>query len=371
MRFLIINTDYPAFIQKLLECHPGYDKKSFDEQHHLRMATLFGMADFYSSNLRALGHEAWDVIANLEPLQRQWAREQGFSAAETRWRFRLRRGWVPWFSRMELENWLINILAEQVRRYRPDVIYSMAMETIGTEFLKRVKGYYRLAIGQHAAPLPTIDYSAYDLVLSSLPNQIDHFRALGLKADYLRLGFESRVLDHVGARAPTHPIVFVGGLGGHHEAGAMMLDHLARALPVRVWGYSTDQLPVGLALHGCCHGPLWGVEMYRVLRDAKIVFNRHIDVAGPYANNMRLYESTGVGACLLTDAKSNLADLFEPGREVLVYHSMEECLELARHYLEHDNEREAIALAGQQRTLRDHTYTQRMQELVEIVKRYL
>jgi hypothetical protein len=34
-------------------------------------------------------------------------------------------------------------------------------------------------------------------------------------------------------------------------------------------------------------------------------------------------------------------------------------------------EREAIARAGQERTLREHTWYHRMQELIDIVERYL
>jgi spore maturation protein CgeB len=86
---------------------------------------------------------------------------------------------------------------------------------------------------------------------------------------------------------------------------------------------------------------------------------------------MRLYEATGVGTFLLTDHKRNLADLFEPGREVVAYRDADECVELAGYYLTHDEEREAIARAGQQRTLREHTWYHRMQELVDIVRCYL
>jgi spore maturation protein CgeB len=112
--------------------------------------------------------------------------------------------------------------------------------------------------------------------------------------------------------------------------------------------------------------------MYQVLHDSKIAFNRHSDLADRYfANNMRLYEATGVGTLLLTDYKQNLADMFEPGREVIAYRDAHECAELADYYLKHDNEREAIAHAGQQRTLLEHTFYQRMQELVDIVRRYL
>ncbi|MBM4042004.1 MAG: glycosyltransferase family 1 protein, partial [Planctomycetes bacterium] len=71
------------------------------------------------------------------------------------------------------------------------------------------------------------------------------------------------------------------------------------------------------------------------------------------------------------DWKGNLHEMFEPGKEVVAYRSPEECVELVRYYLAHDDAREAIARAGQARTLREHTYFHRMQELTELVRRHL
>jgi spore maturation protein CgeB len=111
--------------------------------------------------------------------------------------------------------------------------------------------------------------------------------------------------------------------------------------------------------------------MYQILHNSKITLNHHIDMANGYANNMRLFEATGVGTLLLTDWKVNLAELFEPGREVIAYRTPDECAELIGYYIEHDAEREAVARAGQQRALREHSYDQRMQELVDVVAPYL
>ena len=82
---------------------------------------------------------------------------------------------------------------------------------------------------------------------------------------------------------------------------------------------------------------------------------------------MRLYEATGVGTFLLTDAKRNLGELFEPGVEVETYGDADELVEKARYYLDHEEVRAAIAEAGQRRTLRDHTYARRMEELVALL----
>jgi spore maturation protein CgeB len=70
----------------------------------------------------------------------------------------------------------------------------------------------------------------------------------------------------------------------------------------------------------------------------------------------------------LTDNKSNLSTLFEPDREVVAFSNAEECAEKVRYLLEHESERKSIAQAGQRRTLRDHTFKQRAQQLDQIIR---
>jgi len=84
---------------------------------------------------------------------------------------------------------------------------------------------------------------------------------------------------------------------------------------------------------------------------------------------MRLYEATGAGSCLLTDAKLNLSELFEPDVEVVTYDSADDCAVKVKYLLDHEDERRAIAEAGQRRTLRDHTFDNRAVRLDEIIKR--
>ena len=109
--------------------------------------------------------------------------------------------------------------------------------------------------------------------------------------------------------------------------------------------------------------------MYETLQRSRITLNRHarIDVRGSVvtslANNMRLYEATGVGTCLLTEERDNLREMFEPGREILTYRDTKECVEKIRYFLEHADDRGTIGRAGQERTFREHTYAARMQEL--------
>jgi spore maturation protein CgeB len=108
------------------------------------------------------------------------------------------------------------------------------------------------------------------------------------------------------------------------------------------------------------------MDMYRVLSESRITVNVHIDVAENFANNMRLYEATGCGALLITEEKDNLANLFRPGEEVVTYRSTDHAVEKIKYYLNRPIEAAAIARAGQQRTLKEHTYRHRMGELTDI-----
>jgi spore maturation protein CgeB len=94
-----------------------------------------------------------------------------------------------------------------------------------------------------------------------------------------------------------------------------------------------------------------------------VALNRHIDVAEGHANNMRLYEATGMGAALLTDCGSNLADIFEPGVEVEVYDDGDDLIVKVEALLAEDEWRIGIAARGHERTLREHTWEKRIAEL--------
>jgi spore maturation protein CgeB len=119
------------------------------------------------------------------------------------------------------------------------------------------------------------------------------------------------------------------------------------------------------------HESVFGLENFRVLGRSRLTFNCHIDCAENSAGNVRLFEATGMGTCLITDWKTNLPQLFEPDTEVVTYKSLEECVEKVNYLLEHEPERQRIAAAGQKRTLRDHTFEKRAAQLDEIVRRMM
>src|SRR4051812_43357425 len=77
MKFIILDIYYQAYLNALYKSQPSVFKGTYQEQRQNIMDQCFGTADYYSANLKLLGHQAEEIIINCEPLQEQWARENG------------------------------------------------------------------------------------------------------------------------------------------------------------------------------------------------------------------------------------------------------------------------------------------------------
>jgi spore maturation protein CgeB len=373
MKVLILNTDYPAFLTSLYGDDSSLKDQPYEVQMRARNESLFGVADFYSSNLRRLGHEAFDIHFNNRFMQTEWAREHGFQVKQTsEWRIRMRRGLVPWLSRANTDRYLYGILESQIRYYRPDVILNQAVDGIDPKFLLEMKPRVRLMVGQIAAPLPIeVEFGSYDLMLSSLPNFVERFRASGMQSEHQNLAFEPSVRSRLRPHGDSIEVSFVGSLSQAHRSRVSLLEQLCSRTNIRVWANGVDSLPSDSPIRPRHAGVVWGREMYQVLNRSRISINHHIGISEQYANNMRLFEATGVGTLLITDWKSNLSSLFSLNSEIVTYRSAEECSELIQYYVEHEEQRRAIADAGQKRTMSAHTYELRARELANIFTRFM
>lgn len=388
MRILIVNTDYAPFLQHMYKEAPGLEAASYDAQLNTRNASLFGVADYYSRNFIALGHEAWEVHANNGPLQSAWMAAEGFvrpslpaaPASNTSYirrlgrrmrnRFLLRRA-RPSLTLNGGDLDLQRVLLTQVGQLRPDVILNHAVSEVEPELLQQVRADVRLIVGQIASPLPEdMDYGVYDLMVSSLPNYVEYYRRKGLKAELNRLGFSPTVLQEIGEFPRDIPVSFVGSLTSDHVSRLRLIEHLAREADISIWGRISG-VPATSPIWPRYRGEAWGRDMYAILARSKITINQHIDIAEGYANNMRLYEATGMGTLLITDWKANIADIFEPGKEVVCYRSAQECVELVNYYLKHETDRARIAKAGQQRAMTEHSYFNRVEELATLFERHI
>ncbi|HYY87805.1 MAG TPA: glycosyltransferase, partial [Chloroflexota bacterium] len=78
---------------------------------------------------------------------------------------------------------------------------------------------------------------------------------------------------------------------------------------------------------------------------------------------LREFEAPMSGACYLTEDQPELAEYFEPGKEVLTYVDREDLLAKVRYCLAHSEHAERIRRAGLNRARRDHTWQHRFKQL--------
>lgn len=154
----------------------------------------------------------------------------------------------------------------------------------------------------------------------------------------------------------------------HPSVQKLAFNGLARKESIRCKSTIFPDIPLSRLFSHQCHPPVFGLDMYQILAGSKISFNKHTFAASGTVDNIRLFQATGVGSCLLTDSGSNLPELFEVDREVVTYSSMDECLEKMRYLLENESARKRIADNGQKRTLRDHTASRRALQLHDLIQ---
>ena len=78
----------------------------------------------------------------------------------------------------------------------------------------------------------------------------------------------------------------------------------------------------------------------------------------------RPFEINGCGGFQLSYYVEGLEQYYEIGQEIAVYLDMDDLINKVNYYLAYEDEREAIAERGYQRTLSEHTYKQRFQSVL-------
>jgi len=114
-------------------------------------------------------------------------------------------------------------------------------------------------------------------------------------------------------------------------------------------------------------------ECVKIFNAAKINLNLHsssfhegVNPVGDFVNP-RTFEIAACGAFQLCDHRSELSELFEIGKEIICYKDIDELRSLVIYYLKNPAERAEIASRGQLRVKQDHSFENRMTEMLSVI----
>tara|TARA_B100000315_G_scaffold48326_1_gene43101 strand:+ start:4 stop:1206 length:1203 start_codon:yes stop_codon:yes gene_type:complete len=384
--------------------------KSYEEQLSVIYKSNCMYSDSFSRAMNSLGNKAFDFYSDFEILQKAWAHENGLEYEE--------------------DSWKEDIVLGQISHYRPEVIYFQDTENLPRnirEILKERFPFIRLVVLYSGYPSRLDELHDIDLLIAGTPRLVEQYKTNGIDPSLVYHGFDQEVLSKMETNngdQEKYDFTFVGssgyGYGMSHQSRYWALKELKEKTNIHLWLEERDDLlssksnlkPYGLfkrlikrllgimakkifssdmhiqnneieedsivpviplkkIFKGKCYSASFGLDMYTILAKSKVVFNMHTDAAEGVVGNMRMFESTGIGTCLLTDTGSNMADLFVEDQEVVTYNSIDECIEKSKYLLDNEAHRQEIALAGQKRTLKDHTLMQRYAEIDQLIKNHL
>ena len=371
-KILFITTNYPQFLGEFYKKNPKLEKLSYKKNKELLMKEFFGSSNFYSNNIKKYGWVTDDVIANDWDMQSKWAAEHNIKVMKDELFF---YKYIPEYIliMLGLRNWVKRILLAQIEDFKPDIVYMHHLGLLNSSDINKIKKSARLVVGQIASPLPINKkplYS-YDIIFSSFPHYVQMFKRMGIKSEYLPWCAEDTLVKKIKPSKRIYNVTVIGGFSPYHSRGNKVFENLASSVKVDFWGYREHTLSPSSPILKNFHGQAWGKEMYKIFSKSKIVINRHINVSQGYANNLRMFEATTMGALLITDHKKNMNEFFVVGKEVVTYRNAKELIRKVKYYLAHPKEARKIAEKGQKRTLKDHTYKIRMQELDKILRNHL
>ena len=364
MRIVFCWYYYEQYLKSFYAANPWFSGMSYQEQTKLLQSDFYGEPGSYATWAERLGHDCELIITNCEPMQRRWAEEHN----------------IPFG-----DDWQKTVALEQVKQFQPDVFYMCSLFAFYGDFLAEVKKYSRKVVGWIACPIPkNVNLNQMDAILSSSPQFVDNFRKQGIVSERLLPAFDPDILKYIDdiSSELEIPFSFVGGVTRFHKERYKILTQLVEKSPLEVWGYGVKPQSILEMVRNLLSGrhfvdpivrrykgEVWGLGMYRTLKRSNISFNSHIDIAGDWCGNMRMFEATGIGSLLLTDNKKNNSELFEPDKEVVVYNSIDDAIEKVSYYLSHDEERKNIAVAGQQRTLANYGMKDKVIKMIDIFGR--
>jgi hypothetical protein len=370
----------------------------------------FGWNGVWKVPMTEKGYDIIDIYANAKDCQQKWVVENGIPVNYSN------------------KDWIEKILEAQLIKLAPDIIFSTDVGRFDNNWIESIKGKLRkkaIFIGHICSPF----YSAatltkYTFIVTCLKSVLQELKHQNTACYYLPHAFDTRILNKINAQYSdaSNRLCFIGGIVRtskvHHQREQLLtqfaeeiefklLSEISYLTPlrnitqtysrfiafqlvqlVRMIGISNSSIskipvfggaarwesvpsrPISTTLINKAEEPVFGINMFNTLLQNAVILNIHGDFSSQEAANMRMFEVTGVGSCLLTDWKPNIKELFIEDKEIVTYRTYDECLEKAKWLLAYPSERKAIAENGRLKALISHTYFNRSIELDQFIRKH-
>lgn len=372
-RLFEISSYYPKYLEYFYRKNGSLENLDYNEHLRLILDDCFAECNFIHPELQRLGVETKFVIYNDNNLQYKWDS-------------------IP-------NSTPFDIVCRQIKDFSPDVLYISDMGIFSKDELLQLKaicGKNCKFVGWHFSVVSTYGevLSLFDQIYTGSKYIQTLIQAYCPNTKLLYHAFETALNSKLPQVKQKNEIVFPGsifiGENIHNNRVDMFTEMFKQHIPCNFYGdlygsflpHSLKQIiPWGMRIKECSleriitekklikniNSSVFGLDYYSVLKKYSICINQHAVIAGTGAGNMRMFEATGIGCCLLTDYRDENSDLFIPDEEIVVYRNYNELIDKCKYLLNNPEAAKKIAMAGQKRTQKDYSYAQKAKRMHEYI----
>lgn len=196
---------------------------SYSEQLTHIFRSGFGYGDSFARAMKKIGHDAYELITDLDVLQKTWANENGIdiNKAPTRW----------------------HIFYKQLQLIKPDIVYIQGISCVPCTIRQQIKTQcpsVKLVIGYTGSVIFFNQLQDLDLICASPPMMQQFYADKGLKTKLLYHWFDEAILKALQPSASVENLTFIGSSGygntyGIHNNRYWMLVDLLKTTDMKAW----------------------------------------------------------------------------------------------------------------------------------------
>src|SRR5690242_11629724 len=273
------------------------------------------------------------------------------------------------------QRWILRRLERACAQWRPAVVLVIKGGPITPEAIRRLKARDGAVVVNFFPdnPLWMIPFDcleAYDVFFTKERYALRALASVGLRnLQYLPMycvpaAHHPVTLTEAETARYASPVSLVGSRYAYRE-------RLVRELadyPLRVWGGGWTRAAEPAVRRLVAGGAVYGHAKLCVYSGSTVSLNPHHPMNDIVGVNTRAFELAAAGACQLADDKEDLAALFKPGEEVLVYRDVADLRRRLDDVLARPDEARAIGANARRRALAEHTLRHRVEEMLSVLE---
>ena len=215
----------------------------------------------------------------------------------------------------------------------------------------------------------------YDIhFTTNRPNVEELFRAGAKRVMSIVRGYDPRIFHPVPVSREDKQyfggdVGFIGHWEPDREETFIKLLNMNKDINLKIWGDGWKKLKNPTLLRDCVqYRGAWLTEFAKVVNSTKI----NLNILSKWNRDVVTGKSVEIPACggfMLAERTNEHLELFEEGKEAEFFEDFDELVKKIHYYLDHEEERKAIADRGRQRCLNSgYSNQDRMKKIMEIIK---